>query len=135
MGKPLSRMSRTKLIDHVHTLESRGAVRSEHAHTSLLDTEERIRPILQPAVEGIITIDERGSMESVNPAVEKMFGYRARELVGKNVSILMPTPYREHHDGYLRNYVRTGHAKIIGIGREVVGRRKDGTVFPMDLSV
>jgi PAS domain S-box-containing protein len=99
------------------------------------DTEERLRAILQTAVEGIITIDERGTVESMNPAAEKTFGYDAREVVGNNVKMLMPSPYREEHDTYMVNYVQTGHAKIIGIGREVVGQRKDGSVFPMDLAV
>jgi len=110
---------------------------SDHvqAESALHDTEERMRAILQTAVEGIITIDEAGIIESVNPAAERIFGYEAQEVMGRNVSILMPAPYREQHDGYLANYVRTGHAKIIGIGREVVGKRKDGSTFPMDLAV
>lgn len=99
------------------------------------DTEERLRAILQTAVEGIITIDERGIVESMNPAAEKIFGFQSAEVVGKNVSMLMPSPYREEHDGYLANYLRSGQARIIGIGREVMGRRKDGTAFPMDLAV
>ena len=102
---------------------------------TLEDTEERLRAILQTAVEGIITIDERGIVESMNPAAENTFGFKASEVIGKNVSCLMPAPYREEHDTYMSNYVRTGHAKIIGIGREVIGQRKDGSVFPMDLAV
>ncbi len=105
------------------------------AESALLDSEERIRGILNTAVEGIITIDERGIVDSMNPSAEKLFGYRADEVIGKNVSVLMPSPYREEHDSYLGNYVRTGKAKIIGIGREVVGQKKDGSTFPMDLSV
>ncbi len=103
--------------------------------TALDDTEERLRAILETAVEGIITIDERGLIESMNSAAVKIFGYKPSEVIGKNVNILMPSPYHEQHDGYLANYLKTGKAKIIGIGREVSGRRKDGTVFPMDLSV
>ncbi len=105
------------------------------ARAALLETAERLRAILSTAVEGIVTIDERGIIESVNPACERIFGYTAAEMAGRNVSLLMPSPYREHHDRYIANYVQGGTAKIIGIGREVVGQRKDGSIFPMDLSV
>jgi PAS domain S-box-containing protein len=107
-------------------------VRSESA---VRDREDRLRAILETAVEAIITIDERGIIESFNPASEKIFGYRAAEVIGKNVNVLMATPHREQHDGYLENYQRTGHAKIIGIGRETFARRKNGTLFPIDLAV
>ena len=102
---------------------------------ALRESEQRMRAILETAVEGIVTIDERGIVESVNPAACRIFGYTPEEVLGRNVSLLMPTPYRESHDSYIGNYLRTGHAKIIGSGREVVGQRKDGTTFPMDLSV
>ena len=111
------------------------SVRRKLAEAAPRDSEERLRAILETAVEGIITIDERGVIESLNPAAEKIFGYQAQEVVGKNVKVLMPTPYRDEHDTYLGNYLRTRQAKIIGIGREVLGLRKDGAVFPMDLSV
>ena len=107
----------------------------KRAEAALRDSEERLRAILETAVEGIITIDERGIIESLNPAAESIFGYQAHEVVGKNVKVLMPPPYRDEHDAYLVNYLRTGRGRIIGIGREVVGLRKDGAVFPMDLSV
>ncbi len=101
----------------------------------LQDSEARNRAILETAVDAIITIDEHGTIESVNPSAERLFGYPSADMVGRNVKMLMPSPYREEHDGYLHNYVTTGRKKIIGIGREVVGLRKDGTTFPMDLAV
>jgi two-component system sensor kinase FixL len=101
----------------------------------LQDSEARTRAILETAVDAIITIDERGLIESLNLAAERLFGYQAAELIGKNVKLLMPSPYQEEHDSYLNNYLTTGNKKIIGSGREVVGLRKDGTTFPMDLAV
>jgi PAS domain S-box-containing protein len=102
-------------------------------------SEERYRAIvgaiLENAVDGILTIDERGTIDMVNAAALRMFGYDAADLVGRNVSILMPSPHREAHDGYIRRYIETGERRIIGIGREVEGRRKDGTFFPLDLAV
>ena len=112
-----------------------GAKRLARSESAMRDQEERLRAILETAVEGIITIDERGTIESFNPASETIFGYRAAEVIGKNVKVLMATPHREQHDGYLDNYKQTGHAKIIGIGRETFARKKDGTLFPIDLSV
>ncbi len=95
------------------------------AEQALLESEARTRAILDAAVDAIITIDELGNVESVNPAAEKLFGYSATEVLGKNVKMLMPEPYRHEHDGYLRNYRETGQRKIIGIGQEVTGLRKD----------
>ncbi len=91
--------------------------------------------MLRSAVDAIISIDAVGIIESVNPATEALFGYAGGELLGQNVKMLMPEPYREQHDSYIRQYRQTGHRKIIGIGREVVGQRKDGSTFPMHLSV
>lgn len=97
--------------------------------------EAQLRAILETCVEGIITIDHRGIIESFNPSAERIFGYSAGEVIGKNVSLLMPSPDRERHDAHLAKYLATGEQRIIGIGREVLGRRKDGTLFPMHLSV
>jgi len=90
---------------------------------------------LDTSVEGIITISEQGLVESMNPSAERMFGYSQQELIGQNVSILMPSPDRQQHDGYLKKYRETGEKKIIGVGRDVVGQRKDNSTFPMHLSV
>jgi PAS domain S-box-containing protein len=110
---------------------------TEHmrAQQALRDGEARLRAIFETAVDGIVTISEAGLIESVNPAVERLFGYPAGELVGRNVNVLMPEPYRGEHDSNLENYRRTGERRIIGIGREVLGQRRDGTQFPMDLTV
>lgn len=101
----------------------------------LAKAEQRIQAVVDHVVDGIITIDDRGTIETLNPAGERIFGYKAAEVIGQNVRVLMPEPYHSQHDCYLRNYLSTGQAKIIGIGREVSGRRKDGSVFPMDLAV
>jgi PAS domain S-box-containing protein len=102
---------------------------------ALRQSESRMRAIVNTAVDAIITIDERGTIESVNPATEHLFGYSASELLGRNVSMLMPDPDSSRHDSYLANYLRTGKARIIGIGREVTALKKDGTTFPVDLAV
>ena len=91
--------------------------------------------ILNTAVDAIITIDERGKILSANRALQKLFGYLPSELIGKNISCLMPEPDRSSHDGYLAKYQQTGKAAIIGIGRQVVGQRRDGSLIPVDLAV
>ena len=93
------------------------------------------KALLDAAVDAIIVIDHRGRIETFNSAAEVIFGFDAQEVLGKNVSLLMPEPYKGEHDGYIRNYLDTGDAKIIGIGREAQARRKGGPVFPIDLSV
>jgi two-component system, LuxR family, sensor kinase FixL len=100
-----------------------------------LAREAHLQSILDTVPEAMIVIDERGIMRSFSSAAERLFGYRADEALEQNVKILMPTPYRENHDGYLQRYMHTGERHIIGIGRVVVGRRKDGSTFPMELAV
>ncbi len=95
----------------------------------------RLRAVVDTAVDGVILINADGVILMFNPACERLFGYAAFEVIGRNVKMLMPTPYQGEHDIYLRNYRETGVRKIIGIGREVLGRKRGGTTFPMDLSV
>lgn len=102
---------------------------------ALRENRDRIAAILDTAAEGIITINERAIVDSFNKAAETIFGYAASEVLGQNVKMLMPSPYHEAHDGYLASYLTTGAKKIIGIGREVVGRRKNGSTFPLELAV
>jgi PAS domain S-box-containing protein len=105
------------------------------AALALQESEARMRAIYETAIDAIITIDERGALERLNPAAERLFGYAEAEVAGRNVSMLMPQPHRALHDGYLAHYRQTGEKRIIGTGREVEGLRKDGSVFPMELSV
>jgi len=97
--------------------------------------EATMRAILKTTADGIVTIDAKGIIESFNPAAEKIFGYDADEVVGQNVTLLMPEPYHSTHDEHVEDYLKTDQAKIIGYGREVVGQRKNGTIFPLDLAV
>ncbi|HEX3399360.1 MAG TPA: PAS domain S-box protein [Acetobacteraceae bacterium] len=94
-----------------------------------------LRSILETVPDAMIVIDHRGIIQSFSSAAERLFGYLPAEVCGHNVKLLMPSPYREQHDGYLTRYLTTGERRIIGIGRVVVGRRKDGSTFPMELSV
>src|SRR6059058_4082841 len=98
-------------------------------------SEARWRSIVESAVDGIVVIDARGYIEAFNPAAERLFGFTEREVLGQNVNILMPSPYREEHNDYISRYLTTGERRIIGIGREITARRRDGTTFPVHLSV
>lgn len=102
---------------------------------ALQASEQISSAIVETAVNAIVTIDANGIIETANTATVRLFGYQRAEIIGKNISMLMPQPYRDRHDGYIQNYLNSGVKRIIGIGREVVGQRKDGTVFPIDLSV
>jgi two-component system sensor kinase FixL len=119
-----------KFTGIVHDLSER--VRLEQR---LRASEERWRAIIESAVDGIVVIDAAGRIEAFNPAAERLFGYQEADVIGRYVNMLMPSPYREEHDGYLARYQQTGEKRIIGIGREVAGRRADGSVFPVHLSV
>jgi two-component system, LuxR family, sensor kinase FixL len=114
----------------LHDLSQRVAIEE-----ALRKSEERVRSIVESAVDAIIVIDDRGAIQAFNPSAERLFGYRISEVLGRNVNMLMPSPDRERHDAYLHHYLTTGEQKIIGIGREVTARRKDGTTFPVHLSV
>jgi two-component system, LuxR family, sensor kinase FixL len=94
-----------------------------------------LQSILDSIPDAMIVIDERGNMQSFSAAAERLFGYRAADVVGENVKMLMPSPHQEDHDRYLQRYLRTGERRIIGIGRVVVGQRSDGSTFPMELAV
>ena len=123
-------------------LDGGGFVRSftditerKKAERQLAESEERIRTIIEHAADGIIVIGEEGGVQTFSPAAERIFDYSADEVVGRNVDILMPDPMKTGHDGFLKRYVDDGAARIVGSSREVVGLRKDGSEFPMDLAV
>ena len=105
------------------------------AEAALQESEHTLKLVIENLLDGVITIDERGIIQSVNRAAETIFGYPGSKLAGRNVSVLMPEPERPDHDGYVARYLETGDARIIGIGREVEGLRKNGTVFPMNLGI
>lgn len=116
---------------------ARESLEAERVQTAqaLRENEARTQAILNTAVDGIITIDKQGTIQSFNRAAERVFGYSAAEVLGQNITMLAPSPYRQEHDRYIADYIKTGQSKIIGIGRQVLGLRKDGSTFPMDLAV
>ncbi len=99
------------------------------------EQELQMGAIVNTVLDGIITIDELGTVQSFNPSAERIFGYTSSEVIGKNVKLLMPNPYHDEHDKYLSNYMRTGSAQIIGTGREAEGIRKNGETFPLELAI
>lgn len=121
----------------LHTVETIAEAAGARAATAVaLDVAEaRLRSVLQTVPDAMIIIDEKGCIESISATAERLFGYPLSEVAGRNVSLLMPSPDRERHDGYMQRYLATGERRIIGIGRVVVGQRKDGTTFPMHLTV
>lgn len=123
--------ARANLEESNRTLEARVTERTKALEAS----EIRQRSIVDNIVDGLITIDNKGRVTSLNPAAVKIFGYQVDEVIGQNVKMLMPEPYHSEHDEYLESYHQTGNKKIIGIGRDVEGRRKDGSVFPLELAV
>ncbi|OGL41960.1 MAG: hypothetical protein A2161_00445 [Candidatus Schekmanbacteria bacterium RBG_13_48_7] len=102
---------------------------------ALKEREAQMQAILRTAADAIIIIDEKGNVQTYNPAAEKIFGYSAQEVQGQNVKMLMPKPYKENHDEYIERYLKNGKPKVIGCGREVVALRKDGTIFPIELAL
>lgn len=95
----------------------------------------QLEAVMNTVLDGLITIDSQGYIQSFNPAAVRIFGYQPGDVIGKNVKMLMPDPYHSGHDGYIRNYLETGERKVIGIGREVAAKRKDGSIFPMELGI
>jgi two-component system, LuxR family, sensor kinase FixL len=113
----------------------RNRIRAATSTRDALAREAHLASILNTVPDAMIVIGEDGTVQSFSSAAERLFGYSAAEVIGKNVKMLMPSPYRENHDGYIEQYLRTGQRRIIGIGRVVVGERKDGSTFPMELAV
>lgn len=122
-------------LQHSELSLKQKVIAEERAKAEILSYQKRLNSILDNAVDGLITIDSNGIVESYNKACEQMFGYSAKEVIGQNIKMLMPERYAANHDGYIRHYLETGEGKIIGRGCQLEGRRKDGHIFPIDLSV
>jgi PAS domain S-box-containing protein len=121
--------------ERVETAFRRTLAAASQAQTALMEGEMHLRSVLDTVPDAMIVIDSEAKMQSYSATAERLFGYPRHEIIGQNVSMLMPSPYREQHDGYLARYFATGEKRIIGRGRVVVGLRKDGSTFPMELSV
>jgi PAS domain S-box-containing protein len=113
----------------------RDITEAKRAEDALRESEERLRAIVTTAADAIVTIDEQGIIESCNPAAERMFAYPAHQMIGQDIQMLMPSPYHTEHDEYRARYLIVGERRPFGIGRDVTGRRKDGSTFPIDLTV
>lgn len=136
-GEPFEAEMTVGQMDGTDTylVEARDISKFRRAAEALRDSEQRLQGILHTVAEGIVTIDQNGILQSVNPSAEQLFGYSRAEMVGQNVAMLMPEPDHSKHDSYLLRYMQTGKARILGSTREVMGLRKDGTQFPMDLTI
>jgi two-component system sensor kinase FixL len=137
VDSPVMEGSSVKWI--LHSVEDTGASGDAPSRlaleAALQASEARLRSIMQTVPDAMIVIDQRGRIESLSTTAESLFGYTMQEIAGRDVMILMPAPHRERHDGYIERYLETGERRIIGIGRIVVGQRKDGSTFPMHLTV
>ncbi len=132
--KPADPDQCTDLADGLKSCKSKLS-RLEQFARNLIEKHIRTRSILDSAVDGIVIISDKGQIRLFNPAAEKIFGYRQREVIGQNVSILMPEPHRSRHDQYIRSYIVSRKPKVIGVGREAMGQRKDGSTFPIELAI
>ena len=134
-GLEIKVAERTQEISNINQDLQREIEVRKLAEGALRDSESRLQSMIDSAAAGIITIDDEGIVESVNSAAEKLFGYHPDEIVGQSVSLLMPAPYQDAHDGYLASYRGSGRSEIVGTNRELQAQRRDGTVFPIELAV